>query len=422
MRFCSGLLGGSGLRLNQALRSVGLAALLCLFLCGVAYAISICGSCGYEGGDDARFCSHCGAGLKTEGGGRGSEVGGRGSEVGGRGSEVGGRETEVGGRGSEVGGWGSEVGGWETGGSISAEAVADDMRTARLHLKAERVELARMFGRNALALNLLAGEDPGQVRSKAILEFLEQSDRLSGLARRACPACDGAGKAVMTARLLDGSTRDLQVTGRECDRCGGAGIIRGKETIDERKYRQGQAGEQYRTIQQSRGRQPVGAAWVPADAGGKLGVAETVMLKRAIPPACSRCAGLGRDDCSDCRGSGKVTCEADGCERGWVERESLGGRIGGSRSAGKTIHKVRCESCNGVGLERCEDCSGAGSFLCKTCNGEGFAKLCSKCGGAGIGTCRRCAGSRVYRGEACSYCRAEGITECSSCGGTGRKR
>ena len=408
IRFCSSLRDGSRLRRTRAWGAVGLASLVAAILCSVASAITICGSCGYEGEDGARFCSHCGGRLKSEDGGRKTEGGGRESEVGGRESEDGSLETEGGGQ--------------NAGGPISAEAVADDMRTARLHLKAERVELARMFWRNALALNLLAGEDPGQVRLKAILEFLGQCDRLSGLVRRQCPVCDGSGKAVMTAQSLDGSTSDLQVTGRECQRCGGAGVVRGKETVDERKYRQGQAGDKYRMIQQSLGRQPVGAVWVPAESVEKFGIVESVMLKRAIPPVCSRCSGLGREDCSDCRGSGKVTCGGEGCEQGWVERESLGGRIGGLHSDGKTIHKVRCEVCNGSGFERCKDCSGAGSFLCKTCSGDGFAKLCSKCGGVGLSTCRRCAGSGVYRGEACSYCGAEGRSECTSCGGTGRKR
>ena len=403
MRFWSGLRRRSELRINKGWRTVGFSALFCLLLCGVAAAITICGSCGYESGNEARFCSHCGGKLQS------GSVTPR-PLVGGAKPEKSDQKVEP------------ERPKTDPNALISPEAVTEDMRTARVQLEAERVALARLFARNALALNLLAGEDPGEVRSKAILKFLDQCDRLSGLVRRKCTGCDGTGRAVMRAYSLDGSTTDLSVTGRMCEHCKGIGIVRGRETVDERKYRQGQAGDKYLTTQQSRGRLPVGAAWAPAASVEKLGVKESVMLKRAIPPACSRCFGVGRDDCSDCRGTGKVKCEGDDCEQGWVERESLGGRIGGYRTDGKSIHKVRCEVCKGSGLGRCEDCSSTGTFLCKTCNGEGFAKQCSKCGGAGLSACRRCSGSRTYRGEECTYCRGEGVAECSSCGGTGRKR
>ena len=395
--------GRRGLRLSSGWGAVGLTALLSLLLCGIAYAITICGSCGYESRDDARFCSHCGGQLKS-----GSVTPRPAPEV---------PKPDAGEPKKPV-----EVPKADSDALISPDAVVEDMRTARVQLEAERVVLARMFARNALALNLLAGDDPGEARSKAILDFLGKCDRLTGLVRRKCTACEGTGRAVMSAYSLDGSTTDLTVTGRMCAQCKGVGIVRGRETVDERKYRQGQANDKYQTVQQSRGRLPVGLAWVPADCVEKLDVQETVKLKRAIPPACSRCSGVGRDDCSDCRGTGQVKCEGDDCERGWVERESLGGRIGGYRSEGKSIHKVRCDVCKGTGLDRCEDCSGTGTFLCKTCNGEGFAKQCSKCGGAGLATCRRCSGSRVYRGVECTYCRGEGVSECSSCGGTGRKR
>ncbi len=390
-------------------------ALLGAFFCGAALGLTICGSCGYESDDGARFCSHCGGGLKTE-------VGGRKAEVGGRKTEVGGRKAEVGGRKTETGAQESDEEGAEGNALISPEAVAEDMRAARLRLKAQKAELARMFGQNAMALNLLSGKDPDGIRSKTILAFLEQCERLAGHIRTTCPVCDGSGRGMMTARSLDGRTRDMEVTGRQCDRCAGTGSLRGKGTVDERKYRRGQASEKFRAIQQSQNRVPIGNVWVPAESAEKLDVASIVMLKRAVPPVCQRCAGVGRDDCSSCRGSGRVTCRASGCERGLVERESLGGRIGGSRTASKTIHTVKCEGCGGSGLERCEKCTGAGSFICKTCNGEGFGRLCTKCNGCGLTPCRRCHGTRVYKGVPCTTCREAGSTECSSCGGTGRKR
>ncbi len=401
-RFPSGSLRESG-----QWNLVGCIVLLSVFLCRIASALTICGSCGYESGDDSRFCSHCGGGLKAEVGERRAKGGGLTAEVGELTAEDGELTAEDGTGSSAL---------------ISAEAVAWDMRTARLRLVGEDVALARMFARNAMALNLLAAEDPENVRSQAILAFIERCDRLFGRARRECPDCEGSGKRVMTTRALDGRTRDLQIAGWACERCGGAGLVQGKETVDERKYRRGQAVERFRATQQSRGRVPMGDVWVPESAVEGLDVAAAVMLKRAIPPACQRCAGIGRADCSTCRGRGIATCDAKGCERGRVERESLGGQIGGARTDSKTIHTVNCEVCKGSGLSSCEKCSGAGSFVCKSCNGEGFGKVCSKCNGAGLTTCRRCSGTRVYRGEACATCGAEGITECSSCGGIGRKR
>ncbi|MBT3193414.1 MAG: zinc-ribbon domain-containing protein [Verrucomicrobia bacterium] len=360
----------------------------------------ICGSCGYESLDTARFCSHCGAALAA--------------------SVQRGADPNT---ARSVSPEGDVPPVAPPSGPILPETVAGDMRRARAHLDLGRVDLARMFGRNALALNLLSGDDPEELRSKAILHFLEQCTKAEGRVRRRCPLCSGTGKRMMTAQTLKGESREFQVGGSQCERCAGVGTIRGAETFDERKYRLGRSDEKYRTLQQSHGRVPVGLAWVPAEVADGLKVADAVVLKRALPPPCSHCMGLGRDDCTSCRGSGKVSCGSKDCQRGMVERESLGGQIGSrSRSgSGRSLFKVKCPTCGGTALETCEKCSGSGSFLCKSCGGAGLEGICSKCGGAGLLPCRRCGGTLTYRGESCTACRAEGSVECSSCGGTGRK-
>jgi hypothetical protein len=369
---------------------------LLLMVCGLAWAIPICGSCGYENGEAARFCSHCGNNLNT-------------AAVkpveGGADSEEGQDEAPV------------------SSALISPDAVAEDMRTARKFLKGSEVDLANLFARNALALNLLAGVTDNELRANAIVSFIDKCSLLEGRVQRRCSVCRGTGKAVMTSGSLSGSKRELRASSGRCSRCSGSGYVRGTETVDERKYRIGQALERYRTLQQNAGRVPVGLAWVPSASASELGLSEIVALKRAIPPACDRCAGVGRSDCTTCRGGGKTECRAKGCERGDVEiKNTSSGTLGGSGSGLSSKMKVKCQACSGSGFESCKKCSGAGSHICKECNGSGSGAICVKCSGSGILPCRRCLGSLIYRGKPCQACATNGRVECSSCVGTGRKR
>jgi hypothetical protein len=397
---------GAILPLKRGGISAAIGGALMLLLCSGVIAATICGSCGYEGSDTARFCSHCGAGLAANVGAESATRVGASPSTGGAGLSAGADQRSV-----------------AKGGKIATEVVAEDMTRARKHMELEHVDLAKLFGRNALALNLLSGDDPDALRSKAILRFIDQCARAEGQVRQRCPVCSGTGKRVMTAAALSGGSREMQIGGSRCDRCGGSGRIRGGETIDERKYRLGQADKKYRTLQQSHGRVPVGLCWVPAEVQDTLALADSIALKRALPPPCSDCVGIGRSDCTSCRGRGKVKCGAKGCERGLVETESFGGRIGAkSRSGGgKATHTIPCKTCGGTALEACEKCSGAGSFLCRSCDGSGLGDICAKCSGSGSLPCRRCGGSLVYRGVPCTTCHAEGIVACSSCVGTGRK-
>ena len=379
-----------------------LAVVVLCFLCGMAWAVSICGSCGYENGDEARFCSHCGGKV-----GEIMQNDERGTMKQGEGEEESGEESE------------SEAGQPE---GVPVQSVKAEMRTAQKYAKQGKFELARLFARNAFALNMLAGEDAENVRSKAILKFLNLCELKSHSGRRGCPECKGSGKAVLTANTLGDRSVRMETAGMRCKHCGGSGRISGKLSMDERKYRKGTALEEYRRLQNSRGMLPEGPAWVPAASVSGLGLMEKVILKRSLPPVCSRCMGVGRQDCSACRGRGIVKCRAKDCVNGYVESDSNVNRLGGLgvRSAHVGIG-AKCNECSGSGLQSCEKCSGSGSFLCKSCNGSGRADICDKCSGKGLNQCRRCGGSGIYRDKACSYCQEMGSIECSSCGGTGRR-
>lgn len=372
------------------------------FFCSAVFAITVCGRCGYENSDDARFCSHCGGRF----GGKPGVVDSVGAD------KVAAGETKVAG---DAGSSGQKS-------LIEVDDVVAEMRKAREYSRQGRIELAELFARNALALNLLTGEDSGE-RNDAIMKFLRLCSASAGQARRRCPSCKGSGNAVMSARRLESSRVNFNTSGMRCKVCNGSGYVCGGMTIDERKYRIGVAIEEYRTLQQSRGMITEGLVWIPAARTSDLDFRSLIILKRAVPPLCSKCMGLGRTDCTSCKGHGVVECRAKGCVNGFVESESRISRIGGSNiEEDKNRRKQKCSVCDGTGLQTCKKCSGRGSFICKQCNGSGHAELCKKCRGKGFILCRRCGGSGVYHDKACSYCQEAGSIECSSCGGTGRRR
>jgi len=391
-------------------RRVAAVVMAVCFMCSAAYAISICGKCGYENSDDARFCSHCGGrfGGKSGGADDGSPERGAATAMDSGDAE----EVSVGGD--------SDLSGQKQ--LIAVDVVVAEMQTAQKYFKRGKIELAELFAHNALAMNLLTGEGSGE-RNDAIMKFLRSCSASAGQARRRCPSCNGSGKAVMSARGLGNSRVSLNTSGMRCRICNGSGYVRGGMTVDERKYRIGAAIEEYRTLQQSRGMSPEGLVWLPAESASNLDFRSLIVLKRAVPPLCSKCMGVGRTDCKSCKGLGVVECRAKGCVNGFVESESRISRIGGSNiEEDKNRRRQKCSVCKGTGLQTCRKCSGSGSFICKQCNGSGHAEICEKCRGKGLVLCRRCNGSGVYRDKACPYCHETGSMECSSCGGTGRRR
>jgi DnaJ-class molecular chaperone len=375
---------------------------VCL-MSGVALAFQICGSCGYECADDARFCGHCGSQLKAGGAADGKQQ-----------SKADAVESDQ--QKDDVAAAAAPV--------VDVKMVAAEMREAKRYFAARQYEVASLFAHNALALNVLSDSKNAAARNEAIMKVVKSCSYAAGKKRNRCPDCDGSGRALMTKHGLSGAeSGSVSTAGMTCKRCGGSGYIVGGMTVNERKYVVSRAIEQYRTLQQGRGMQPMGLVWVPESVIGKLDLQSQVVLKRAIPPLCPRCMGLGRVDCKKCNGRGVVRCQARGCHDGYVEVDSRNGRRGGSRSSG-TLGSMRtiCSVCHGTGLVGCQKCGNQGSFTCKECDGSGHAKICRKCHGAGLVDCRRCGGSGIYHDKTCPYCEGKGKMECSSCGGTGRRQ
>jgi len=398
----------------RMLRFTALVFVVFSIFCGAAFAISICGSCGYESDDGAKFCSHCGAGLgeKSKGISGGDEPSG---------------DAKI--SGEDVGSVANEAeGGSHADVDADKEAIAlkdavAEMKQAKSSLKKGKPELASLFARNALALNMLAGEDQGGARYKSIISFITKCSHASERGSRRCPSCGGSGKVVMSAHLLENSRVSVNTSGMRCRFCNGSGVVRGELTFSERKARVGAAREEYRTLQQSRGLRPEALAWVPADLESGLDIRSVVVIKRAVPEFCSYCLGLGRVDCKTCKGIGVVTCRAKGCHGGYIESDSNVSRLGGGSLSGhQGSRTAKCPECHGTGMQTCKNCDGSRSFMCKHCNGSGYADICKKCKGKGLVLCRHCGGSGVYRDKACPYCQKEGSIECSACGGTGRRR
>jgi hypothetical protein len=408
------MMKGANIRVGgRAQWLTALLAMLLSIMCGAAFAISVCGSCGYESDDGARFCSHCG-----------SRFGGK-NDVVSSGvlqddkPKAAGEKVDA----AEGGAVEREHGGTNAKSLIPLKDVSSEMKVAKDYLKRGQPEIASLFAKNALALNMLAGEDADGGRYKSILVFIKKCSRVSESGSRRCPSCGGSGKVVMSAHMLENNRVNMKTSGMRCRFCNGSGVIRGELTLDERKTRIGAAFEEYRTLQQSRGMSPEGLAWVPSNIVPKLDIRSRVIIKRAVPGFCSYCLGLGKIDCKTCKGLGVVTCRAKGCHGGYVESDSNVSRLGGGSFAGnKGNHTVKCTECRGTGMQTCKECNGSRSFMCKHCNGSGYADICKKCRGKGLVLCRRCGGSGVYRDKACPYCQKEGSVECSACGGTGRKR
>lgn len=367
---------------------VGLVAVAAVVLMAGA-SPTICGSCGHENPAGRARCSHCEAALPD----RAPATPDTGT--------VSGVEDKL------------DV----ADGRIPDDTVSGEIEQARMRFQDGDVDIARLFCRNALALNLLT--TPGTRRDEragAIMQLIDACERGGRSTERKCPQCQGSGKGVLDVGSIS-SRETVQVAAGRCRRCEGSGVVRGQLTIDELRFARGQAGNRYRVLQQARGRVPVGLSWVPDVVAGRLSVTDAVALKRALGVPCSDCEGFGRCDCEACRGQGRVACTAKNCRNGEVETES-GGKLGGKA----LLRKVKCTVCGGDGLIACDRCNGVGGILCRGCGGTGVAKACSRCVGQGLVDCTRCAKTGVYRGKPCPHCHGGGVSECPSCGGTGCRR
>ena len=281
------------------------------------------------------------------------------------------------------------------GNPVPKDLAGSDATEARRLLESGDHETARLFGRNAMALNLLTPEGPErEARAAWISALVQRCETHEPTIQEVCSLC-GGGRSI-------------------CRRCGGDGRIPRRLTIDERKHERGQALQRYRALQQGRLRVPVGDAWVPASLADSLSKGDSTAIRRACAPGCKRCMGFGHADCSTCRGLGVVACRASGCERGDVK-----GQLDGLGGSSGLAFESSCKTCHGLAVVACTQCAGAGRGLCQACNGSGLPDTCSRCGGDGVSDCSRCRGSGNYRGDPCTVCKGDGTGLCRSCNGSG---
>lgn len=347
----------------------------------------ICPKCGWEMTEHDRVCTHCGAELPQP------------KPV----EKVSDRNEE--GRAGKL--------------FVEPEIVEAEITQGIDQLKSGSPELARLFFKNASALNLLTEHPPGVVdeRSNRVLQLTMESEQQMRMVRRLCEQCGGSGKKSMTITTLDGKVERKEVSGSVCPACDGRGYVVMVGTIDEQKFRMGKALSLYATLQQGRRMVRMGEAWVPQKVADQLSVVQRVLLKRTLAAPCPDCMGLGRTDCRKCQGLGRVKCPNPGCENGLVSVES-----GGLLTETRLKRKEKCKVCGGVGSVACTECKGNGSVLCRKCNGTGDRALCRRCNGEGLTPCSSCKGSGSVGGQPCVECKGQGVVECPSCGGDGRTK
>ncbi len=290
--------------------------------------------------------------------------------------------------------------------------VLEEMERAVTSFKAGDGGLTLLFCRNALALNLLT-EVGREKRSKMIQNLYGRSGDVMSRSKHDCLTCDGGGKRILRREGLDGETIKL-TSNLKCKVCFGKGFSWGKASMADRAFAQGAALKRYNQLQNARRYVPVGLARIPSEWDGTLDTREVVLLKRAIVRPCDGCHGFGRIACKECKNSGYVRCDAEGCEGGIVEIERSKGLGGSDRTS-----RVECKVCKGSARMHCEECRGQGSGVCDECDGSGEPSLCKTCNGQGMSDCKYCRGTGVYKGDLCERCQGKRRSLCSKCDGSG---
>lgn len=300
---------------------------------------------------------------------------------------------------------------------LKPSVVEAEIQLGNLYSATGEVDVARLFLRNAAALDMLTDPASKNDRAARIVDLLKKNELGRRTAQRQCPLCNGTGKSVVRMVSLKGEVSFPEIHGKPCQKCGGSGTVSGPVTVDDRKLAAGRAASGYAALQRSRKYVPEGGAWVPLAIGEKLSRRQVVLLRRAVSAPCPLCMGNGCVDCAQCKGTRDVKCTNPKCVQGTTQVEA---------SAGLTKTKItrseKCKVCGGKGMIACPGCNGTGSVLCKACNGTGELPLCKKCSGQGFSSCSKCNGTGTQKQVGCSTCGGEGITICSSCNGDGRKK
>ncbi len=363
--------------------------LVCVCMRLNAGELLICGACGYEQTVDVQVCTHCGAALE-----RPAQV----------------LQDVAPNDDAELPAEKSETAG------VLMVALRQDIQDGDAAWQAGNAAMAYLFWRNALGLARVAGMPAAEVAA-TLPEKIEQARRTGSSIQENCRTCNGTGKRFMDSVGLRGDVSRVEVHGSVCQDCAGRGYLMRPARYSERRRQRTEAVRQYAIIQQGRLRQISGQAWVPESIIQDLGSRDTALLRTSVAAPCTRCDGVGADDCRTCDGSGRIPCTERGCRDGWIEV-----RGGGQLTGQPLVNRRRCALCQGAGTLVCGACNGVGGIECTACNGSGQRPLCRRCDGAGIADCARCRGSGEVRGAPCDACRGEKLSLCNTCQGDGRSR
>ena len=373
----------------MSVRCIGV-MILALIVAVVAVAgIVVCPSCGYEINEGGAACAHCGVEVRAA-------------------------ENEP---GAVRDGGGTDV--IQTGEPfcLPVAVVMHEVAQGRKLMQKGDVAVAALFFRNAAALERLTDPVGAEKRAGKIVELLRECHVGARSVRIKCDMCRGTGKRVFTPSSLTGVETPRATYGLPCRRCSGSGYVSSVGTVNEQKYKLGRAGRRYSTLQQAEKYVLVGGAWVPAGVESSISLGQRADLCINTAAPCEECAGIGREDCRACNGTGLVPCSNRKCSDGMValKQDSRAVRV-------RVSQRVKCSTCGGSGRAGCKKCIGRGSVVCGECGGTGERPSCKKCGGLGIVRCRRCKSVGVYKGSRCVECAGNGECLCSACNGDGRKR
>ena len=360
-------------------------------LSAVARALTICPACGYEAEDGVARCGHCGAAIP---GAAAPAAPAAAVPV----------APPAPGKGTPDP-------------AAAMDAAREDVLWARDMEKASQPAAALRGYENALALLALAQGDPRAAAGGAqVAEAILRCRDAVAVGSRVCSVCNGSGKRTYSAHVMGGDDVVREVGGSVCAACGGRGRVRARRNQSEISALVNKAARDFAILRQGDGRIASGNAWIPA--AWELSVEETAILRRAIPDACSGCAGFHQVECHACKGDGVTPCRAKGCKQGFVEKKNA------NTLTPKTglVLQAPCPVCQGAASVPCATCKGAGRVPCPKCDGAGLAPVCRSCSGEGLVPCKSCrgAGSDRRTGAPCAACGGEGRQLCTACQGDGR--
>jgi hypothetical protein len=327
--------------------------------------------------------------------------------------------------------------------SEPAEAPAPEKSTRESFApEAEAAAARAAFGAGRLAE---AGFSARQTRAMLALRPASSADLATemkqlearareglGQARSDCPVCRGSGGRLELALTLKGDVKQVPGPHLLCLACSGRKQVAAAVPAEHLRSGLLSARQAFLARQEESGRKLVHGAWVPADLDPETLSLETVVqLRQASAGPCAGCAGVGRDACGSCSGTGMLPCTSRDCVSGKVVCPECDGKKMEAQAVGAQRALRACRTCSARGIASCPTCEGRSYLVCskcegqravecRACRGSGESAPCRRCEGAGRAACSRCRGAGEYRGRPCEACRGGKETLCPTCQGAGR--